>query len=220
MGHLRCLCSPGVDEDTQSSTTANIDQAWPDHFDNAIQQLNKCIIPALCFSPKELLLGLIVNTPHTPLTVASSKITPSNIEVQLTYVSQQRLDAADRATLHATCRKAVFNKLVQCSQEGEVLFKKGYLVQVYDSVGEHTMSTSRKLLPQWSAPRCVVACIVNSYKLETLEGFPLPGLFHARQLHHFLPGSGLMLADMEDPQVEEQGTDGSETSGLDGPEDE
>jgi hypothetical protein len=46
------------------TTWDKLPRTWPDHFDEAIHILNRRILPAVKFSPKELLLGLVVNTPQ------------------------------------------------------------------------------------------------------------------------------------------------------------
>ena len=57
LGQLKQLYSPELREDSVQNTKAeDVTKAWPDHFDDTICQLNECIIPALQFSPKELLL--------------------------------------------------------------------------------------------------------------------------------------------------------------------
>ena len=72
---LSRLCAPEVREDGWNSMTwTDLPKTWPDHFDEAIQILNWRILPALRFSPKELLLSLIVNTMPTPLEVSSSML--------------------------------------------------------------------------------------------------------------------------------------------------
>lgn len=62
-GQLKHLSSPGLGKDNyKCAKPEDITKAWLDHFDAAICQLNKHIIPSLQFSLKELLLGFIVNT--------------------------------------------------------------------------------------------------------------------------------------------------------------
>ena len=112
----------------------------------------------------------------------------------------------DRATLHVTQRKAVFNRSILSSSTGEVIFTHDQLVQVHESAWETMLSTSRKLCPQWSAPRWVKECVGNSYKLTTLEGFPMLGLFHARWLRLFILHAGSPLADCESARTEGQHT--------------
>jgi hypothetical protein len=148
------LCSPGVGEDEEENAKAeDLTWKWPDHFDKAIQQLNERIIPAFQFSPKELLLGLVVNTTPTAVKDTSNELTVSEVDVHMAYVDQQRLDRASHATAHATKRKSIFDKGVLRSHAGEVIFEPGQLVQVYANATDMTMASSRKLVPKWSAPR-------------------------------------------------------------------
>lgn len=60
---LKQMCAPDIGEDNETLTWDNLPLNWPDHLDDAIVTLNHHILPALKFSPKELLLGQIVNTP-------------------------------------------------------------------------------------------------------------------------------------------------------------
>ncbi|KAF8833876.1 hypothetical protein BDN67DRAFT_866553, partial [Paxillus ammoniavirescens] len=80
-----------------------------------------------------------------------------NINVQLAYVNQQRLDATDLTALHAAKCKTAFDHKVLNSTPGEVVFNDGQLVQVYDNALDTTLSTTHKLLPHWSAPRQVLS---------------------------------------------------------------
>ena len=76
---------------------------------------------------------------------------------------------------------------------GEVIFEPGDLVQVYRSDLAYTFSSTRKLLPRWSAPRKVVSRNRNSYRLETVEGVPLESTFSSRCLRLFEPHAGTTL---------------------------
>ena len=116
----------------------------------------------------------------------------------MVYIDQQCLDGTNCTVLHATKRKAAFDRKVQHTNAGEVIFTQDQLVQVYDNSLSTTLSTTRKLLPQWSAPRHIVQRVGNSYMLQTLEGFPVPGWVHARRLHEFIPRRGTNLAIEED----------------------
>jgi hypothetical protein len=110
---LKRLCSPGLGEDNYEHVKPeSIAKAWPDHFDAAIHQLNERIVPSLQFLPKELLLGFVVNTAHTPPATSSMEPTHQDITAQMAYVDQQRLDGANRAALHAIKRKAAFDRKV------------------------------------------------------------------------------------------------------------
>jgi len=108
---LARLCASDVGEDGwQSITWESLPKAWPDHFERAIQILNWRILLVLKFSPKELLLGLVVNRTGTPLEVSSSFLPPKDIDVHMAYVAQQRLDGYEEAVWHAIQRKAAFDR--------------------------------------------------------------------------------------------------------------
>ena len=172
----------------------DLPRAWPDHFNEAIQILNWRILPALKFSPKELLLSLIVNTMPTPLEVSASKPAPQDFNTHMAYAAQQRLDGYSEAVRHAMDRKTRFDRRVLDSKEGEVIFEKGQLVQIYRNDLAKSIGTERKLTPMWSEPHRVSERILNSYKLETLNGQPLDGEYHARRLRRFIPREGTELA--------------------------
>ncbi|KIK25793.1 hypothetical protein PISMIDRAFT_96162 [Pisolithus microcarpus 441] len=203
LGRLRRLCSPGLGEDEGEDTgTAEVGKAWPDHFDAAVRQLNERIVPAFGFSPKELLLGFVVNTTRTPVEAITTEPSAEEVDVQLAYVEQQRLDGTDLAALHAVKRKATFDWKVLRTHPGEVVFQGGQLVQVYDNALDNTLTTARKLRPRWSAPRRVTDQVGNSYRVQTLEGFPINSLIHARRLRRFVPREGTALAEVQQEQEE------------------
>jgi hypothetical protein len=202
---LARLCAPELGEDGwQAMDWEDLPRTWPDHFDEAIQILNWRILPALKFSPKELLLSLIVNTTPTPLEVSSSMPIPQDFETHMAYAAQQRLDGYSEAVRHAMDRKTRFDKRVLESRAGEVTFEKGHLVQVYRNDLAKSISSERKLTPMWSEPRRVSEKMLNSYKLETLEGQSLDGEYHARRLRGFTPREGTELAAQQ-KEVEARG---------------
>ena len=210
---LARLCAPEVGEDGwQAMNWTDLPKTWPEHFDEAIQILNWRILPALKFSPKELLLSLIVNTKPTPLEVSSSMPTPNDFDIHMAYAAQQRIDGYLEAVRHAMDRKTRFDRRVLESKEGEVVFEEGQLVQIYRNDLAKSISSERKLAPMWSEPHRVSERILNSYKLETLQGQPLDGEYHARRLRKFVPREGTELAiqqkkieerRMEEPRKEE-----------------
>ena len=124
----------------------------PLHINDAVLALNTRILPALKFTPKELLLGLVVNTPPTPLSISGSELTPKKSETQMAYVAQQRLDGYDAIVRHAVSRKGAFDRRMLTKKPGQVIFKRGQLVQIYRSDLDYTFKTERKLLPKWSQP--------------------------------------------------------------------
>ena len=208
LGWLKHLCSPGLGEDEyREAKSEEITRAWSDHFDSAVEHLNERVIPAFQFTPKELLFGLIVNTSQTPTGVAAQELSAQDVNVHFAYAEQQRLDAGDRAVMHTIKWKATFDRRVLLSKEGVVTFNEGQLVQVHDATAENTFATSKKLLPRWSVPRRVVGHTGNSYKLATLEGFPVGGAVHARRLRRFIPCDGTALAEVEEDRQHEDEQD-------------
>jgi transposase InsO family protein len=209
---LKRLCAPDLDdEEIGGTTTDDIPKHWPDHFDEAIQILNWRLLPALKFSPKELMLGLVVNTKPTNLNTAVLPITEPDTALQMAYVAQQRLDGYAEAVAHALKRKTAFDRRVLAQGPGEVTFSKGHLVQIYRSDLDYTFKTERKLLPKWSTPQRVVSRHLNSYVLETLKGDPLPGSFSARRLRRFVPKGGTRLAE-EQRLIEQRSIEDREKS--------
>jgi hypothetical protein len=209
------LCAPDVGEDGwQAITWDKLPATWPDHFDKAIRILNWRILPALKFCPKEILLGLVVNTSKTPIEVSSSFLPPSDIDTHMTYTAQQRLDGYAEAVHHAVRRKAAFDRRVTKSRAGVVEFKKGELVQVYKNKLALTLSTERKLTPMWSPPCRVAEHLLNSYRLETLDRTPMEGLFNARHLRIFIPREGTELAVQQKEFEERLASQGVESGEL------
>lgn len=192
---LKRLCAPGLgDDEYDAEDSDKLLRAWPDHLDEAVRCLNYRLLPAFQFLPKELLLGLVVNTARTPLSDSTSVLRVSDVAAQISYAVQQNLDGYAAAVAHALRHKHVFDRRVLASHPGEVIFKPGSLVQVRNSALELTLKTSRKMLPQWSAPRRIAQQLVNSYRLTHLDDSPISGLFSARRLRPFIPRLGSRLA--------------------------
>jgi hypothetical protein len=154
------------------------------------------------FSPKELLLGLVINMIPTSISRASDGPSVTDIEVHMAYVEQQHLDGADQAVSHANHHKASFNQRVLKSCTGEVIFETGQLVQIYANAFDMLLASSRKLQPRWSALRHITSKVGNSYTVSMLEGFPINGLVHARRLHLFIPRDGTALALLQEMLTE------------------
>lgn len=106
----------------------------------------------------------------TPLEASMSVLTPTDVDGHLTYVAQQCLDGYVEAVRHTIRRKATFDKKVRASKVGVITFKRGQLVQAYHSNLMNTLSTDRKLQPSWSGLYHIHEHILNSYKLENLDG--------------------------------------------------
>ena len=201
---LKRLCAPDLnDEEIDGMNTDSIPKTWPDHLDKAIRTLNGRLLPSLKFSPKELLLGLVINTKQTDIANAITTATEADVATQMAYVAQQCLVGYAAAVAHALKRKNTFDRRVLENSPGEVVFSKGQLVQIYRSDLDYTFKTERKLLPKWSSPQRVVSRNLNSYQLETLSGEPIHGAFSARRLRRFIPKEGTRLAE-EQRLIEEQ----------------
>ena len=201
---LKRLCAPNLnEEEVEKVKKDDIPKSWPEHFDEAIRMLNGRLLPTLKFSPKELLLGLVINTKPSDIQEAESPNTEVNVATQMAYVAQQRLDGYAAAVLNALKRKNAFDRRVRKQNPGEVVFSKGQLVQIYRSDLDYTFKTERKLLPKWSSPQRIASRNLNSYTLETLKGDPVQGTFSTRRLRRFIPAEGTRLAE-EQGLIEER----------------
>jgi len=96
--------------------------------------------------------------------------------------------------LHASRRKATFDRRVLKTHPKEVIFKRGDLVQVHRTDLTFTHSTIQKLIPRWSPPFCITQRIRNAYKLKTLNGSQAQGEYSMRHLRRFHPRDGTQLA--------------------------
>lgn len=139
---LKRLCTPALGEDNVKEASWNkLPASWPDHLDEAVYVLNHRLLPALKFSPKELLLGLIVSTPPMPLEESTSILRSTDASTQITYIEQQHLDGYEEVVRHTIKRKVTFNKKLLQRSPREVTFKIGQLVQVYRSDLDYTFKT-------------------------------------------------------------------------------
>ena len=191
LNRLKRMCAPDLGEDEY--VAMDVPYNWPDHLEAAVRCINNRILPNLKYSPNELLLGLVINTNPTPTDHVVTPPSAEEVETQMAYVNQQRFDGYAHIVDHAQSRKATFDKRVTDHSPREVIFRAGDLVQIYRSDLDFTLSTDRKLLPKFSAPRRVVSRNQNSYQLETLEGFPIGGRFSSRRLRLFIPREGTEL---------------------------
>ena len=138
-------------------STDNLPKNWPDYFEETIQILNWCLLPSLKFSPKELMLGLVINMKPTDAYTATLPTTDFNMALQMAYVAQQRLNGYAEAVTHALKRKTAFDKKVLAHNPGEVTFSKGHLVQIYRNDLDYTFKMDCKLLPKWSTPQRIAS---------------------------------------------------------------
>jgi hypothetical protein len=127
-----------------------------------------------------LLLSLIVNTTSTPLEVSSSKPAPNNFDMHMAYAAQQRLNGYSEVIRHAMDCKAKFDQWIIDFREGEVVFEKGQLVQIYRNDLAKTISSEHKLAPMWLELHRISERLLNLYRLEIIEGQLLEGEYYAR----------------------------------------
>ena len=145
------MCAPDLGEDKYENMA--VPNNWPDHLEEAVQCINNRILPNLKYSPNELLLGIVVNTKTATPSETLAEPTGWEVELQMAYVNNQRFDGYAQIVDHAHRQKAPFDKEVLAHPPWEVIFRAGELVQVYHSDLDFTLSTERKLLLKFSAPR-------------------------------------------------------------------
>ena len=99
---LKRLCAPDLGEDEYAEMDWDaLPKMWPLHIDDVVLVLNTCILPALKSTPKELLLSLVVNTPLMLLSISSAELLSMEVETQMAYITQQRLDRYKVIVCHA-----------------------------------------------------------------------------------------------------------------------
>jgi len=212
---LKRLCAPGLGEDDYATMeTKDIPNNWPDHLDTAIKSLSDRILPALKYSPNELLLGLPINSRHMDNPEAIKPPSADDVAMHLALVEQQRLDGYSAIVNHAARRKKIFDAKVLKHAPRDITFKPGDLVQIHATQWVHTFTAIKKLIPMWSPPRRIVTRKRNSYTLATLDGKPIDGVYNARRLRIFEPREGTKLAFNE--LVRENDPDEGSEVGNDG----
>ena len=198
MESMQSLCGIGGGSEKSSEMNVNnIPRNWPDHFEKAIKLLNNRILQSFKFLPKELLLGMVVNTAKMQLNISIELVRLDDMDMHIVYVAQQQLDGYSEVVQHAEQRKETYNKKVMRSNAGPVTFHPGQLVQVFQSNLMNMMSLECKLMPMWSNPRQVVEHNVNSYRLEMLDGAWLEGEYSVRRLREFVAREGMDLAEVQ-----------------------
>ena len=192
---LKRLCAPNLGEDDyERMEKEDTPRNWPDHLDSAIKNLSDRILPALKFSPNELLLGIPTTIPPP---VDPNTITPpteADVALHLAITEQLRFDGYASMVNHAEKRKQKFDEKVMKNSPGNVIFEPGDLVQIHQTQWTHTFTSIRKLIPMWSTPHRVTTRLRNSYTLETLNNSPIAGRFSARRLRLFTPRPSTKLA--------------------------
>ena len=87
---LKRLCGPNLGEDDATEDNWELlPKTWPDHLDDTVRALNSCLLPSLKFTPKELLLGLVIDTKHTELMHSTTEPSAIDAAIHMAYVAQQ-----------------------------------------------------------------------------------------------------------------------------------
>ncbi|KAF8584366.1 hypothetical protein K439DRAFT_1346280 [Ramaria rubella] len=170
--------------------------------------MNNHILETTGYSPRELLLGIVIEEQRLE---GPEVVTPSSagdIAVHMVFVDSMHADAFHGSVTHATAHKARFNKRV-----AEIIFKPQDLIQVYHSKLDGTFETENKLLCRWSLPMRIRERFTNSYSMETLEGLALQGLIHTHRLCCFIPRCTTELACLEHQAKNTAGTDDAPDTG-------
>ena len=150
---LRRLCAPNLDLGEEMEAVAW--EKWPDYLEEAIRTMNDRILPAIGFTPRELLWGRRERTSKDNDLEARER-TENDIECHLSLADMLHSQAYTDALNKAANRKRRFDDKVH-----PVTFKTGDQVQVYDSKLNTTFDTKAKLLPRWSPPRRITQKHLN-----------------------------------------------------------
>jgi transposase InsO family protein len=121
---LKWLCALEVGETKGKDGWEKLPKSWPNYLDEVIKALNHQILPMQKFSPKELLLGIVINIPKSELEQATMEPSMEVAAIHMAYMAQQWLDRYKATVKHAIAWKWAFDKQVLKSS-GEVTFKKG-----------------------------------------------------------------------------------------------
>ena len=125
---LKRLCAPELGEDGQGDEqTGSSPRNWPDHLDDAVQIINSRLLPSLKFSPKELLFGLVVNTPPTMVNTSTEPTSTDDVATQMAYVAQQRLDGYAEMVAHAIKWKSTLTNACSPANPVRLYFLKANL---------------------------------------------------------------------------------------------
>jgi hypothetical protein len=86
---LKWLCTLEVGETEGEGRWKKLPKSWPNYLEEAIKALNHWILPTLKFSPKELLLGIAINTPKLELEQATTEPSIEAAAIHMAYAAQQ-----------------------------------------------------------------------------------------------------------------------------------
>lgn len=115
LGRLKCRCALDLGEDTWAKITSfeDLPYNWPDHFKTVLRDINNHMLPALEFTPRELLTGNIINTISTPEEITTTESTLEDVKTQMGFTKQQQLDTYLHVVEHANKQEEIFNKRIE-----------------------------------------------------------------------------------------------------------
>jgi hypothetical protein len=142
--------------------------------------MNNRILPALAFTPRELLWGMRERK-ETEKEESIKESMSTDTEQHFVCSKIVHTQGYSWALEEAVKRKNRFANRVH-----PVEFTLGDLVEVYTSKLNTLHKTKNKIIPQWSPLQFITNKLLNSYTLVRLDGTELPGTTHARRLRHYI----------------------------------
>jgi hypothetical protein len=97
---LKQLCMLDMGEQDNMEGWEKLSRHWPDHLNDTVKVLNHCILPALKFSPRELLLGITTNMLKTELKEVVVEPSTDEAAIHMAYMVQQCLDGYKAIVKH------------------------------------------------------------------------------------------------------------------------
>ena len=148
LGHLKRLCAPDLEDvDGDEVEPIATPAQWMEHLDEAVRSMEDRILPALGFTPRELLWGQREMMGDRERRTSETETTQEDVVHHFTFADLVRSQGYAAALTEAARRKAQFDDKVH-----PVEFRAGDLVQVYNLKLDTTYETRAKLTLNWSLP--------------------------------------------------------------------
>ncbi|KAJ7106154.1 hypothetical protein C8R44DRAFT_577196, partial [Mycena epipterygia] len=123
---LKRLCAPDHDTDEGDTKPEDIPSNWPEHLDEAVQQMNDCVLIYLNTTPRELLFGRTFRPEDSVDAPRPTATHTSDVDVHFALADGLRWNAHLASLRQAEKQKASFDDNAKI-----VEFKIGDLVQWY-----------------------------------------------------------------------------------------
>src|ERR1700720_1286878 len=127
------------------------------------------------------MFGLAITPEHTP---------PDSLNGTSIDMVNTNLSLADMLRMQAhllQLKNAAKQKSTWDDHTSTTEFNIGDIVQWHNGKLDNSYKTKNKLLPQWSLPYIISGKSLNSYSLSTCHGTEIPGSFHSRRHHRYVP---------------------------------